>query len=421
MLDIKYIRDNFEIVRQAAIDKGLDPTVVDKVLKLDVDRRELIGKIEALRAEKNTLTQNDQEKGKKIKLELKELEPKLRELEAEFNEQMLYVPGVPLADVPKGKNEADNQVVKTWGEVPQFKFEAKDHISLGESLDLLDLERGAKVSGFRGYFLKNEAVMMQMGLMQFALKKLIGKGFVPMIPPMVVKERALINTGHFPWGKVDVYKTFEDEKEVDVRYLAGTAEVPIVSYHQDEVLAEAELPKLYAGFSPCYRREIGSYGKDTKGVYRIHEFFKIEQVVICKNDDVEALDWHEKLLSYAEEILQDLKLPYRVLLMCTGDMGEPQKKKYDIETYMPSRKSYGETMSNSIMGDFQSRRANVRYRNKKGEVEFCQMLNNTALASPRILIAIWENYQQQDGSIEVPEVLQKYVGKKIISARSAKA
>jgi seryl-tRNA synthetase len=266
--------------------------------------------------------------------------------------------------------------------------------------------------------LKNEAVLMQLALMHFALNKLIEKGFTPMIPPIIVKERALINTGHFPWGKVDIYKTFDDEKETDVRYLSGTAEVPLVSYHQDEVLTEKELPKLYAGFSPCYRREIGSYGKDTKGIYRIHEFFKIEQVVICKNDDQEVLSWHEKLLNYAEEILQDLKLPYRVMLMSTGDMGEPQKKKYDIETYMPSRNTFGETMSNSIMGDFQARRANIRYKNSQGKPEYCQLLNNTALASPRILIALWENYQQKDGSVKIPTVLQPYMNnQKVIGAK----
>ena len=238
-----------------------------------------------------------------------------------------------------------------------------------------------------------------------------------MIPPMIVKREALINTGHFPWGEMDIYKTFDDEAEEDVRYLSGTAEVPLVSFHADEVLNEKDLPLLYAGFSPNYRREIGSYGKDTRGIYRVHEIMKIEQVVICKNDMKESLEWLEKLAGYAEEMLKELELPYRVMMMCTGDMGEPQIKKYDIETFMPSRKNYGETMSDSVMGEFQSRRANIRYKTKKNEVKFVHMLNNTALASPRILIAIMENYQQKNGSIKVPKVLQKYVGKKVISKK----
>ena len=238
-----------------------------------------------------------------------------------------------------------------------------------------------------------------------------------MIPPIIVKKQALVNTGHFPWGELDVYKTFDDEKEKDTRYLAGTAEVPLVSYHMDETLNEKDLPMLYAGFSACYRREIGSHGRDTRGIYRVHEFMKIEQVVLCKNDMKESLEWLEKLSSYSEEMLQELELPYRKMRMCTGDMGEPQIKKYDIETWMPGRNGYGETMSDSVMGEFQSRRANIRYKTKKGEVKFVHMLNNTALAAPRILVAILENYQQKDGSIKVPKVLQGYLNKEVIKKK----
>lgn len=416
MLDIQFIRDQAKTVKKAAKDKGLNPQVVDRVLELDKQRRELLIKVEELRGEKNKLGKKDVEKGREIKKQLKDLEPQLRKVEADFKDLMLQVPSVPAKEVPVGKDEGDNKLVRKWGEVPKFGFKPKSHIELGEALDLLDLERGVKVGGFRGYFLKNEAVLMQLGLMQYALEKLISKGFKPMIPPMLVKEESLINTGHFPWGKADIYKTFNDEKEEDARYLAGTAEVPLVSYHSDEILNEKDLPILYAGFSSCYRREIGSYGKDTKGIYRIHEFMKIEQVVLCKNDMKESLEWLEKLAGYAEEMLKELKLPYRVMMMCTGDMGEAQIKKYDIETWMPSRKGYGETMSDSLMGESQSRRANIKYRTKDGKTKYVHMLNNTALAGPRILIAIWENYQQKDGSIKVPEVLQKYVGKKVIKA-----
>ncbi|MFH0943518.1 MAG: serine--tRNA ligase [Candidatus Beckwithbacteria bacterium] len=414
MLDIQFIRDNAKQVMQATKDKGRNPEAVTLVLKLDQERRELLGKIEAIRAERNKLGREEIVKGREIKAKLKDLEPSLKQVEVKLKEMMLQIVNVPVKGIPVGKDESNNKLVRKWGKLPNFKFKALDHIELGKALDLLDLDRGVKVAGFRGYFLKNEAVLMQLGLMQYALAKLIDKGFTPMIPPIIVKKETLVNTGHFPWGEVDVYKTFDDEKEEQVRYLAGTAEVPLVSYHSGEMLNEKDLPKLYAGFSACYRREIGSYGKDTKGLYRIHEFMKIEQVVICKNDLKESEMWHEKLTAYAEEMLKELKLPYRVMLMCTGEMGEPQVKKYDIETWMPSRKAYGETMSSSLMGEFQARRANIRYKLKNNEVKYVRMLNNTALASPRILVAIWENYQQPDGSIAIPTVLQKYVGKKVI-------
>lgn len=416
MLDIQFIRDNFKAVKKAAKDKGLNPEAVDKVIEIDKKRRELLQQVEALRAEKNKLGREDVDKGRELKKKLKDIEPELKKVEVSFQEMMLVIPSVPAKEVPVGKDESDNKLVRTWGKKPKFDFKPKDHIELGETLDLLDLKRGVKVAGFRGYFLKNELALMQLGIMQYALSKLVEKGFTPMIPPMIVKREALINTGHFPWGELDIYKTFDDEAETDVRFLSGTAEVPLVSYHAGETLNEKDLPLLYAGFSSNYRREIGSYGKDTKGVYRVHEIMKIEQVVICKNDMKESLEWLEKLAGYAEEMLKELKLPYRVMMMCTGDMGEPQIKKYDIETWMPSRKSYGETMSDSVMGEFQSRRAGIRYKTKKGKVKFVHMLNNTALASPRILIAIMENYQTKDGSIRVPEVLQKYVGKKVIAA-----
>jgi len=414
MLDINFVRDNAAQVKKAAQDKGLDPQMVDTALALDKTRRELLVKIESLRAKRNQFTQKDIAQGKKVKTELKKLEPELKTTETKLNQALLWLPGVVSADTPIGPDAKANKLIRAWGEPTQFKFKPKSHIELGESLNLLDLERGAKVAGFRGYFLKNEAVMLHLGLMHYAMEILVKRGFTPMVPPVVVKAPTLVNTGHFPWGKLDIYKTFDDEKETDVRYLAGTAEVPLVSYHSGEILNEKDLPKLYAGFSPCFRREIGTYGKDAKGLYRIHEFLKIEQVVLCKNDLAESLDWLEKLADNAEAILQGLKLPYRIMQLSTGEMGQPQYKKYDIETWMPSRNGYGETMSDSVMLEFQSRRAKIRYRTKNGELKYVHMLNNTALASPRILIAIFENYQKADGSIAIPEALQKYVGKKVI-------
>jgi seryl-tRNA synthetase len=262
--------------------------------------------------------------------------------------------------------------------------------------------------------LKNEAALLQFALLYYVFNKLVKKGYAPIIAPAIVKGFTLFGSGQFPWGEQDVYKLNDEDV-----YLAGTAEQPVTAYFSKEILEEKDLPKKFVAFSPCFRREAGAYGKDTKGLYRLHEFWKVEQVIIARNDLKEAKKLHEELQNNCQEILHDLTIPYRVMLMCSGEMGEPQIKKYDTESWMPSRGSYGETMSNSIMGDFQTRRLNIRYKKNDGRVEYCYSLNNTALASPRILIAILENYQQKDGSIIVPEVLRPLVGfKKITPKRS---
>lgn len=422
MLDINFIRDNKDKVKQGVKNKNLNPEVVDNLLEADKRRRELIGQVEELRASQNKLTQqlkNDRNaqiiaQASKIKAQLKDIEPELNKVQQSFDELMLQVPNIPLDDVPVGKDESGNQVIKTWGEKPEFDFPLKDHIELGTSLNMLDLERGAKVAGFRGYYLKNDGVLFQLALMQYTLNKFIQKGYTPIIPPIINKRAAFVNTGHFPWGESESYKLAEDETDPKNDYfLAGTAEVPLVSYYANEVLAEKDLPIKMVGISPCYRREIGNYGKDTKGFFRVHEFFKVEQVVICKADLQESIKWHEQMLEYTQEILKELNLHHQVLLMCTGDMGEPQAKKYDIETWMPGRNGYGETASDSIVTDFQARRANIRYQSKDG-LKFPHMLNNTAVPFTRLLIAIWENYQQKDGSIKVPKVLVPFVGKEVI-------
>ena len=307
--------------------------------------------------------------------------------------------------MPIGKDASANQVVKQWGTPPKFNFSFKDHIRLGIDLDIIDLERGAKVSGYRGYFLKNQGAILHFALLFYAFNKLIKKGYTPLIAPAIVKDFALFGSGQFPWGEQEVYSL--NEKNA---YLSGTAEVPVTAYYANEILAEKDLPKKMVAFSSCFRKEAGSYGKDTRGLYRLHEFWKVEQLIIMKNDIEAARKMHEELQTNTEEILQDLKLPYQKVLMCTGEMGEPHLKKYDTETWMPSRNSYGETMSNSIMGDFQTRRLKIRYRNSRGQIEYCYSLNNTAIASPRLLIAILENNQQSDGSILVPEILQPLVG-----------
>jgi seryl-tRNA synthetase len=417
MLDIKFIRENLDLCKEAAINKN---RVVDweRLLACDEKRRELIAQSETLRGARNKAGGSGQtdekarEEGKKLKEELKKLEEELREVETEFANHMYTVPNIPDKSVPVGKDESGNKEIKTWGTVPTFSFPIKDHIELGKSLDVLDLERAAKVGGSRAYFLKNEGAQIEFAVLFYTFQKLIQKGYTPLMAPSLVREFTLFGNGQLPWGREEVYHLEKDDL-----YLAGTAEVPVTSYFSDEVLQESNLPKKFVAFSPCFRREAGSYGKDTRGVYRLHQFNKIEQVIISNSDMNTSFTLHDELLANSEEILQDLELPYRVLLMCTGDMGEPQVKKYDIETWMPGRKAYGETMSDSFMGDFQARRLKIRYKTKDGKTFFCHTLNNTAIASPRILIAILENYQQEDGSVRVPKVLQPFLGREVITKK----
>ncbi len=413
MLDINFIKENLEKCKAAAINKN---RVVewDKLLAIDETWRRLTKSVDDLRAKRNEIAKKQTEEakveGRQLKESLKGLEEEQRSVEAELQTILMTVPNVPDTSVPIGKDSSGNVEVRRWGKEPVFDFGIKDHIELAKKLDLMDFERGAKVGGFRAYFLKNEAVLLEFGILQYALRKLVSKGYTPLMAPSLVKEFTLFGNGQFPWGRDEVYHLEKDDL-----YLAGTAEVPVTSYYSDEILSEMDLPKKFVAFSPCFRREAGSYGKDTKGAYRLHQFNKIEQLIISTNEMSNSLTLLEELLHNSEEILQDLKLPYRVMSMCTGDMGEPQVKKYDIETWMPSRGAYGETMSDSLMGDFQARRVKLRYRTKDGKTQYCHTLNNTAVASPRILIPLLENYQQKDGSIRVPDVLVPFVGKEVIS------
>jgi len=334
-----------------------------------------------------------------------------------LDEILLLVPNIPSPDSPIGSDEKSNQEIAKWGEIPKFSFKIKDHLDLGKSLDLIDTEKGVKTSGFRGYYLKNEAVWLQMALIQHALSKMQEKDFSLMITPTIIKEFALVGSGHFPFGKEEVYELTnpgKDEAGKEIKekmYLAGTSEPSLLAYFANETLNEEDLPKKVCGFSTCYRSEVGSYGKDTRGIYRMHEFMKVEQVVICKADIQESNQWLETMRLIAEEMLRDLKLPYRVLNICTGDMGAGKYKMYDIETWMPSREAYGETHSDSNLTDWQARRLNIKYKDKAGKIHYAFTLNNTVIASPRILIALLENYQQKDGSVEIPKVLQKYMPK----------
>lgn len=413
MLDLNFIRQNKEKVIQAAKNKNRQIDI-EKILKLDEERKKLIQQSQLLREQRNQLAKNKPteeiiKKGKQLKEELKKTEDQLKQIEKHLFELLSYVPNIALDEVPIGKDASFNKTVKVWGQTPKFDFSIKSHIELGKELDIIDFERGAKISGFRGYFLKNEAAVLHLSLLFYVFQKLIKKGYIPIIAPSIVKGFTLFGCGQFPWGKQDVYVLNDEDA-----YLAGTAEQPVTSYFANEILDKKDLPKKFVALSPCFRKEAGAYGKDTKGLYRLHEFWKVEQVIIAENDLSKAKKYHEELQKNSEEILEDLKLPYRRVILSTGEMGEPQMFKYDTEVWMPYRNDYGEAMSNSIMGDFQARRLNIKYKTSDGKKEFCFTLNNTAIASPRILIAILENYQQKDGSILIPEVLQPLVGFKII-------
>ncbi len=413
---------------------------IDKLLEVYEQKKQLQQELEDLNRQRNENANEIKsiqgkppaeliEKGKEIKNKIQDTTEKVNKVEQKYQSMMWFTPQIISDDTPIGPDESGNLEVKTWtpkagegGKPKNFDFKMKDHIELGESLNLLDLDRGVKTSGFRGYYLKNEGALMHMGLMMYGLKLMKEKGFQVFVPPTLVKADALWGSGHFPFDEENIYvadslKHIEENDDVegkDKKYLIGTSEPSILNYHSGEVLDEEQLPLQYAGFSQCYRSEVGSYGRDTKGIYRIHEFMKIEQVVFCKNDYTESEKWHQQMMGFSEELLQNLKLPYRVIQLCSGDMGAGKYKMFDIETWMPSRNAYGETHSASNLGDWQTRRLNIKVQDKDGNKYYPHALNNTVVASPRILIALWENYQNEDGSITVPEVLREYVGVEII-------
>ncbi len=422
MLDINFIRENPDKIKEVCKAKGIEFDI-DELLSLDKKRRKLIKESEGLRFEQKKLGKEEREKAKKIKDDFKKIRIELKKIEKEYEEIMLLVPNIYSEDTPIGPDESGNKEVYRWGEIPRFDFPIKDHIQLGKDLDLIDFEKGVKVSGFRGYFLKNEAVLLQLALIFHAILKMASKGFELMITPTLLKEFTLIGSGHFPSGKEDIYQVANPGKLADGTFikeplfLAGTAETPLLAYFSDVIFEESDLPVKVCGFSQCYRSEVGSYGKDTKGLYRLHEFMKVEHIVLCKNDNKESDQWLEKMRLNSEEILKDLKLPYRVVQICSGDMGAGKRKMYDVEAWMPSRNNYGETHSASNVTDWQPRRLNIRYKTTKGEIKYVHALNDTVLASPRILIAILENYQTKDGKVKVPKILQKYLGFKTISKK----
>src|SRR3989344_530552 len=427
MLDINFIRENEKAVRKAITDKGV-ALDLDELLTIDVQRRALQQEVDDMRHQMNEIAgavpkaEADArgvliEKGKELKAVAAEKEAGLQETEEQWRELMLQVPNVPSDDSPVGDESANLEIAR-WGEPTTFSFTPKSHIELGESLDLLGLERGTKVAGFRGYYLKNELALLHWAVLWHTFRRMQERGFTVMVPPIIVRELALVGSGHFPGEREEVYEVdASGEKVRETKYLAGTSEPSLLAYRAGEILEAAELPLKYSGLSACYRREVGGYGKDAKGLYRVHEFSKVEQVIICEDDLEKSLELFEELRKNATDLLEELELPYRVLQISTGDMGAGKYKMYDIETWMPSRGGYGETHSNSHLTDWQTRRLGIRYRTKDGELRVPYAMNNTAIASPRILIAILENYQQEDGSVLVPVVLRPYVGFDSISPK----
>lgn len=417
MLDIKFIKDNKEIVSAGAKKKHIDVDI-DRLVILDEERLKVQKEVEELRSEVNRVSMTimrDQDPGLKVQIieemrlvkeDMKRKEDKLKEIMLEWQKLMINVPNVPDMTVPEGESDEENLEIRTWGEKPLFDFPILDHIELMEKLDMVDFDRGVKVSGFRGYFMKNDGANLFFALWQYFLNYFISKGYTPMIVPSLVRKESLIGTGMLPQSEEDLYKVGENE------YLAGTAEVATMGYYMNEILNKNNLPKKFISFSPCFRAEAGKHGKDTKGIIRVHEFFKIEQVILTEASHSESVKWHEEITAHVEYLMQELKLPYRVVVNCGGDLGLGQVKKYDIEAWMPSQNKYRETHSSSYFHDFQTRRLNIRYREEDGKLRFAHSLNNTACATSRLPAALVENYQQKDGSIKIPEVLRPYMGGK---------
>ncbi|MCB9916389.1 MAG: serine--tRNA ligase [Planctomycetes bacterium] len=416
MLDIKFLRACPDVVKAGAAKKRI-PCDVDRILALDQEWRDLGVVVDGLRSEQKTASKaigqaSAEERPallaaqQAFKAELKERETKLGELEQELRRLMLLVPNVPADAVPEGVDDGDNVELRTWGTPTAFDFEPLDHIALGELHDWLDVKRGAELAGSRNYVLKGDLSLLEGAVMRYALDLMVSRGFTPLSVPTLVRTETMVGTGYFPGGEDQAYRC--DER--DDLCLVGTAEVPITALHQQETLDLAELPKKFVALSSCYRREAGTYGKDTRGLYRVHQFLKVEQVVIDRADDALSLDHHLAILKNAEDLLQSLELPYRVVNVCGGDLGQPQIQKFDIETWMPGRGAYGETHSASRFHEFQARRLNLRYRDAEGKVRFCHTLNNTVAASTRMLIALVENHQQADGTVRVPAPLRPYLG-----------
>jgi seryl-tRNA synthetase len=419
MLDLAFIRNNPEAVKEAARVKN-NAIDIDALLELDRQVLAVQQEVEEGRARQNQLSKRIQQAAKEKNTDLrnaliaegkllsdlvKEKEPVLNELQEARYQMLLLVPNIPDPSTPLGKDENDNVPIKYWGDKPAFDFQALDHYELMQRWNLVDIERAVKVAGARSYALRGDAARLELALMNFAFDRIARKGFTPLIVPAMARDFAFVGNGQFPKGRDQVYAI-----EGDDTFLVGTSEVSITGMYKDEILKAEELPMKFVAYCPCFRQEAGTYGKDTKGVFRIHQFNKVEQYIICKADHEESVRWHEHLLQNAEELIQALELPYRVVNVCTGDMGDGKVGMYDVECWVPSEGRYRETHSCSYFHDWQARRANMRYRDEEGKVKFVHTLNNTAIASPRILIPLFETHQQPDGSIRIPAALQPFMG-----------
>jgi seryl-tRNA synthetase len=418
VLDIKVLRDDPEAARQAARKKRMPDraNAVDRALQLDAELRVLTPKLDGMRADQKAgskeigkMAPADREAflgGQKAKKEeLKHFEEREKQLKAEIEQALALVPNIPDSEVPDGKDDTENVEVKKHGMVRQFPFAAKAHYEIGEAQGWLDFTRAAELSGSRNYVLFSDLALLQDAVLRFSIDLMVERGFVPVDPPVMVRDPAMFGTGFFPGGEEQTYRC-----EKDGLNLIGTSEVPVTSLHAGEILSEADLPKKYVARSMCFRREAGTYGKDTRGLYRVHQFQKVEQVVLDIADKARSLEHHAAIVQNAESCLQAFELPYRIVAVCGGDLGVPQAFKYDIETWMPSRNAYGETHSASRFYDYQARRLGLRYRDALGKVRFCHTLNNTVIASPRVLIPLLENHQNPDGTVNVPAALRPYMG-----------
>jgi seryl-tRNA synthetase len=424
MLDIKLIRENPETVKVAAKNKGVDIDI-DHLLDIDKKKQELQQKVQRLQEERNALTKEiagkptpeQIEKGKEIRERLEKEEKDFKVLQEELDSLLLKTPNIPANDAPVGPNAESNIEISKWGDIPKFNFEVKDHVELGTTLNIVNLEKGVKTSGFRGYYLINDGARLHWAILQFAMDKILEAGFSLVVPPTLVHEKALVGSGHFPFGEENVYQILNPgklENGVEIKnptYLAGTSESALLAYFMDTTFTKSDLPKKVCALTSCYRSEVGDYGRDTRGLYRVHEFTKVEQVIICENDLELSEKYFTEMQEISEGILQALKIPYHILATSTGDMGAGKYRMNDLEAWMPGRNKYGETHSCSNLTDWQARRLNIRVKDKDGKTYFAYTLNNTVIASPRILIAILENFQQEDGSIIIPDVLRKYMGK----------
>lgn len=419
MLDIKFIRENLDLVKMAAQKKRMKVDL-DRLIAVDESRRTLMSTIEEKKAAQNKVSadiaQSEESvreglirQMQELKAQISQDEEKLKPMLQEWQELMLQVPNIPDMTVPDGEGDEDNVEIKSWGDKPNFSFEPRDHTEIMTKLKMVDFERGVKVHGFRGYYLLNDGTRLSWAIWNYANDFFLKRGFDPLLVPSIVRKSNLYGTGHLPNDAEDVYKTQDDD------YLIGTSEVSTMGFYADEVLEKSQFPIKHLAFSPCYRREAGSHGKDTKGLIRVHEFFKLEQVVLCEASHAESVKYHEELNRNTEEFIESLGIPYRTVLNCGADLGQGQVKKYDIELWVPLENKYREISSASYFHDFQTRRFNIRYKDEEGKMRYAHSLNCTAIPTPRILVSLVENFQQADGSVVVPDVLRQYMGKSVIS------